>query len=426
MDIFDLIATLFIVAALFAYLNHKVLKLPPAIGMMSAALVASMLLVAGHALFPNLGFTERFRTLVAEIDFSYALMHGMLSFLLFAGALHVDLEALKKRWVPIAALAAGGTVISTALVGFGMWAGLRLMGTPVALPYCMVFGALISPTDPVAVLGIMKAAGAPEDVEVKTVGESLFNDGLGVVIFAVMLAWAGLGGGHTEELSAGVVLSLLAQEVLGGVALGLASGFATFYVLRSLDEPYLEMLISVALVMLINLVAFKLHLSGPLAAVIAGLLIGNRGRALAMSERTNATLDTIWTFVDETLNALLFLLIGFEFLILPLRVEYAFAALLGIGVCLGARSAAVAIPLTLLRFRYHFIRGTRRILIWGGLKGGISVALALSLPDFEGREILLAITYAVVVSSILMQGLTIGRVIKRFTPEGSAPRPAGH
>ncbi len=425
MDIFDLIAALFIIAAFFAYLNHKVLKLPPAIGMMVAALVSSMLLVAGHALFPSLGFAERFRDLIAEIDFSYALMHGMLSFLLFAGALHVDLEALKKRWVPIAALAAGGTVISTALVGLGMWSGLSLLGYPVALPYCMVFGALISPTDPVAVLGIMKAAGAPEDVEVKTVGESLFNDGLGVVIFAVLVAWAGLGG-HTAELSPGAVLGLLAQEVLGGVALGLASGFATFYLLRSLDEPYLEMLISAALVMLINLVAFKLHLSGPLAAVIAGLLIGNRGRALAMSERTNATLDTIWTFVDETLNALLFLLIGFEFLILPLRLEYAFAALLGIGVCLGARSAAVAIPLTLLRFRYHFIRGTRRILIWGGLKGGISVALALSLPNFEGRDILLAITYAVVVSSILMQGLTISRVIKRFTPEGSAPRPAGH
>lgn len=403
MDIFDLITAMFIVAAFFAYLNHKLLKLPPAIGMMVAALVSSVLLVASDAIFPSLGFAAQVHGLIAQIDFSYALMHGMLSFLLFAGALHVDLDALKQRWVPIAALALGGTLISTALVGLGTWAGLRLVGVPVALPYCMVFGALISPTDPVAVLGIMKAAGAPEDVEVSTVGESLFNDGLGVVVFAVLVAWAGLGSGH-GALDAVGVAQLLAQEVLGGVALGGLAGLATFYVLRSIDEPYLEMLISVALVMFINLAAPRLHISAPLAAVVGGLLIGNRGRALAMSERTNATLDTIWTFVDETLNALLFLLIGFEFLILPLKVEYGFAALMAIGICLGARSAAVAIPLTLLRFKYHFIRGMRRILIWGGLKGGISVALALSLPPFEGRDVILTITYAVVVSSILIQG----------------------
>lgn len=416
--IFDIVAALFVIATVFAYINHKVIKLPPAIGMMVAALTSSIILVGIESLFPQAKVAVIVHDAISSIDFTFTLMHVMLSFLLFAGALHVDLEALKKWWTAIFSLAGIGTVISTALVGFGTWAVLDFLELGVSLPYCLVFGALISPTDPVAVLGIMKAARAPRDVEIKVVGESLFNDGVGVVIFAILLAFASGGDGHGGPPLDGVGIAILVvQEVVGGVLLGLIGGFLTYYAMRSLDEPYLEMLLSLGLVMGIILVAFNLHFSAPLASVIAGLFIGNRGRAFAMSERTRDTLDTIWTFVDETLNALLFLMIGFEFVIIPLDGAYGVAAVGVILVCLAARIVAVFVPLTALTaLRVQFRKGTRRLLFWGGLKGGISVALALSLPEFEGRDVVVTITYAVVVSSILMQGLTIGALIKRLMP----------
>jgi len=415
--IVDIIAALFVIATFFAYINHKVIKLPPAIGMMVAALTASIVLVGVESFFPEARIAIMVHEAISSIDFSFTLMHVMLSFLLFAGALHVDLEALKKWWAAIFALAGIGTIISTVIVGLGTWLVLDLIDLSVPLAWCMVFGALISPTDPVAVLGIMKAARAPKDVEIKVVGESLFNDGVGVVIFAILVAFASGSDGHGgHELDAVGIAILVVQEIVGGVLLGLMGGFLTYYAMRTLDEPYLEMLLSLGLVMGIILVAFNLHFSAPLASVVAGLFIGNRGRAFAMSERTRDTLDTIWTFFDETLNALLFLMIGFEFIIIELKWPYALAVVLIVIVCLFARLVAVFVPLTALATLRSFRTGTRRLLFWGGLKGGISVALALSLPKFEGREIILTITYGVVVASILMQGLTIGKLIQRLMP----------
>jgi len=345
------------------------------------------------------------------VNFSEALMRGMLSFLLFAGALHTDMTVLNKFKWPIISLASVGVCISTSLIGFGTYGILGMLGQEVPLIWCLVFGALISPTDPVAVLGIMKAAGAPKPVEIQVVGESLFNDGVGVVIFTVLLTIAvgGADGGAAMDAT-GIVL-LITKEVVGGVLLGLGAGWITYLALKDLDEPNLETLITVAMVMGVSLVAFRLHTSAPLACVVAGLFVGNKGRADAMTAKTEQSLDTVWSFIDEALNAVLFLLVGLEVLAFEFNQLTLTAAALIIVLNLAARTVSVLIPINFLRRRMTFVTGTRRILIWGGIKGGISVALALSLPEFPGRELILTATYAVVVTSILTQGLTVGKLI---------------
>lgn len=412
---FDTVAILFVVAAVFAYANHKLFKLPFAIGVMLAGLFASLLMVGVDTLFPTLGLAELVHGVLNDVDFAEALMHGMLSFLLFAGALHTDMDTLKKWAMPIAVLASVGVLISTFVVGFGAYGIFSMLGFDVPLMYCLVFGALITPTDPVAVLGIMKAAGAPKAVEIKVIGESLFNDGVGVVVFTVLLAIATGGGGGHEEMGALDVLTLIGVEVVGGVALGLISGFFAYLSLRSLNEPNLETLISVALVMGITFLAFQFHTSAPLACVVAGLFIGNQGRHDAMSEPTEEAVDTVWSFIDEALNAILFLLVGAQVVFVNFSVDYVLAALLVIFLATAARAAAVFVPMAILGRRRPFLSGTSRMLWWGGIKGGISIALALSLPPFDGRELILTATYAVVIVSVLLQGLTIGGYIQRLT-----------
>lgn len=342
----------------------------------------------------------------------------MLSFLLFAGALHVDLDTLRTQRNPIAMLAVFSTLISTLLVGLGSYGIFSLLGISMPLMFCFVFGALISPTDPIAVLGIMKSVGAPRELEIKIVGESLFNDGIGVVLFVVLLSLAGgaAHGGHAEAVSAGSVALLIAREVLGGIGLGLIAGIVSYYAIARVDEPNLETLMSVALVMTITSIAFAVHTSAPLAAVTAGLFIGNRGRTFAMEDRTRVALDTIWAFIDETLNAILFLLIGLELLAMSFDAPKITAALLILILCIAARFIAVGTPLQLIKWKRPLLKGTVRIVAWGGLKGGISVALALSLPDFEGRNYILAATYLVVIASILLQGLSVGALIRRLVP----------
>lgn len=416
-SVFDTVAILFVMAAVFGYANEKLFKLPFAIGIMAAGLVASLLLMGVEAVYP-LGLLEPTREMLLEdIDFAESLMHGMLSFLLFAGAMHTDLTKLKRWAAPIAALASVGVLLSTGIIGVCSYYLFSLLDLHVPFAYCLVFGALITPTDPVAVLGIMKAAGAPKDIEIKVVGESLFNDGVGVVLFTVLVSIAhasGAGGGDVLGIMA--VLELIAVEVGGGILLGLAGGYVTYLAMRSLDEPNLEILMTVALVMGLTFVAFSLHSSAPLACVVAGLFIGNHGREHAMDKLTRRSVDTVWTFIDEALNAILFLLIGLEAIAIDFRLGYLGAAVGAVVLSLTGRGAAVVVPIAVLKLKMEFMEGTRRILWWGGIKGGISVALALSLPRFPGRDVIIAVTYAAVIVSVLLQGLTVGKLIKRVVP----------
>ncbi len=406
-------AVLLGLAALFGYLNFRVLKLPQPIGLVVIALLASLAAIGLDAAIPALSLAAGLRAAVTGLHFSEALMQGMLSFLLFAGALHVDLGALAERKWIIGIMATLGVLLSTALVGLGAWGLFSLLGIAMPLIYCLVFGALISPTDPVAVLGILKSVKIPKSLEAKIAGESLFNDGVGVVVFIILAAIA-LGGGHgTDSLGAGDIVLLFAQEAGGGVALGLATGLVAFFAIRSIDEHNLEVIITLALVTVTYQIAHALHLSGPIAVVVAGLLIGNHGTRLAMSEKTREHLTNFWTLLDEILNAVLFLLIGIELLIIPLELSPVLAALIAIPLVLAARFVSVALPLTLLGIFREFTRGALPVLTWGGIRGGISVALVLSLPASSERDVLLTVCYGIVLFSIIVQGLTIGPLARR-------------
>jgi CPA1 family monovalent cation:H+ antiporter len=413
----DIAALLITLTALFAWLNHKLIRLPSTIGVMAIALVLSLGLVAlGRLGFA--GIAEQAERLVASVDFTTVLMQGMLSLLLFAGALHVDLSDLVSRRHAIWVLATVGVLISTVLVGLAAWVVLELVGLRVRLIDCFVFGALISPTDPIAVMGILKSAHAPKGLEIKITGESLFNDGVGVVLFAVLL---GLAQG-TRPMSPGRVVLLFLEEAAGGVVLGLVLGYLTYLLLRSIDHYQVEILLTLALVLGGNALATRLHVSGPLAMVVAGLFIGNQGRLFAMSETTERHVDTFWELIDEILNAVLFVLIGLEVLTLTFRVERLVASLLMIPVVLLARFVAVGVPLRVLRRWREYTPHAVKILTWAGVRGGISVALALSLPPGPARQIFLPMTYVIVLFSILVQGLSLGRVVKRA---GLASAPEG-
>jgi CPA1 family monovalent cation:H+ antiporter len=405
----DIAATCLVVTALLAYLNHRFIGLPTSIGVMASALGLSLLLVGLNALGLAEGARGYEESLLRSIDFSSVLMQGMLSLLLFAGALHVDLSELRAyRW-QIGALAVVGTLLSTAVVGLVLWVVLPWVGLPLPLLYCLLFGALISPTDPIAVMGILKSAGAPKNLELVIAGESLFNDGIGVVIFALLLGM--LTSGEVPTLRHGG--ELLLHEAGGGLLFGLALGYLTFRLLRSIDHYQVEVLITLAAVMGGYALASRLHVSGPLAMVVAGLMIGNHGRALAMSDTTRHHVDLFWELLDEMLNAVLFVLIGLEVIVIRFPEGIALAALAAVAVTLLARWLTVGLPVGLWHRALRLPAGAGQVLTWGGLRGGISVALALSLPAGPQRETLLALTYCVVVFSILAQGLTIGRVVRR-------------
>jgi len=403
---FEVAAILITLTAALAYLNARVLRLPSAIGLMATALLGSLIVL----LLDALQITEvapRVSTLLDQVNLSYALLHGMLGILLFAGALHVDLGDLRALRLPITVLALGGTVISTGIVGGASYFVLGIIGLDVPFIQCLLFGALISPTDPIAVLGILKAAKAPKSLEVTITGESLFNDGVGVVIFLAILGVAAGG-----EVSGSAIARLFVQEAIGGVVFGTVLGYIGFRLLRSIDQYSVEILITLALVLGGYVAAEAIHVSAPIAAVAAGLLIGNHGRELAMSDTTRDHLDTFWELIDEILNAVLFLLIGLEVVQLDVTVELLLASTIMIPLVLVARWVSVAVPLVALpSFRK---RGAIALLTWGGLRGGISVALALSLPAGPYRNIILVITYAIVVFSILIQGTTLGRLTKRY------------
>lgn len=404
MPLIHTLTILICLAALFSYVNHRLLKLPMTIGLMAVALVFSLvLLVLGKAGF---GIEEEAQRFIGAIDFNEALMHGMLGFLLFAGALHVKLdELLDLKWV-IGTLAVVGTILSSVITGTLGYFLFDLVGMPLPFLYCLLFGALISPTDPIAVMGILRQAKLPKALEMKIVGESLFNDGVGVVIFLVLLNLL-----PKASVSAADVLSLFAEEAIGGAGLGLALGFVAYRMLRSVDNYQVEILITLALVMGCFGLADLLHTSGPIAVVVAGLLIGNQGRQWAMSEKTREHLDNFWELLDELLNAVLFVLIGLEVLVLSFQRPYLMAGLAAIPLVLAARWLSVVLQIKTFSLVREFSDRTITILTWGGLRGGISVALALSLPYGSTRDAVVTITYAVVVFSILVQGLTINRVL---------------
>ncbi len=405
MSLFNILAVLVNLSAVFSYINHRYLRLPTSIGVMLIALVMSLGIIAlSHLGIP---LEEDAALLLESIDFDETLLHGMLSFLLFAGALHININDLaKEKWI-ITLLATGGIVLSTFLVGWLIWWALNLLGIGIPFIYSLLFGALISPTDPIAVLGILKTTGAPKTLETKIAGESLFNDGVGVVVFLVLLGIAAGGG----EITANKIFLLFVEEVVGGALFGLIVGLITYWMLKSVDSYDVEILITLALVTGGYALADILHISGPIAIVVAGLLIGNHGRLFAMSDKTREHLDMFWELVDEVLNAVLFVLIGLEVLVLQFTGHYLVAGLMAIPIVLLARFISVGIPVNLMRRFREFSPHVVKIMTWGGLRGGISVALALSLPPVPAREVILAITYAVVVFSILVQGLTIGWLV---------------
>ncbi|MEX2581163.1 MAG: sodium:proton antiporter [Verrucomicrobiales bacterium] len=414
MSLFELIALLLSIAAILGYLNARYLKLPTTIGIMLISLVFSLVLVVAGLFVPPI---EAFAVdIVEQIDFGDVLLDVMLSYLLFAGALHVDLSDLaRQKWL-IALMATLGVVVSTVLVAGAAYFLLPLFGFETQFLYCLLFGALISPTDPVAVLGILKKAGVGKTLETKITGESLFNDGVGVVLFLALL---GIATGE-HEFSAGYIGELFAVEVFGGIAFGAALGFVGYFLLKNIDNYQIEVLITLAMVTGGYSLASHLHLSGPLAVVVTGLMIGNHGRLLAMSPTTREHLDLFWELVDEILNALLFALIGLELLIVAnqFSLQTFVLGLVMIVVVLACRTISVSVPVWTLKPLRRFSKGAIKILAWGGLRGGISVALALALPEEAGRSIFLKLTYMVVIFSIAVQGLTVGRLYRRISREG--------
>jgi len=412
MTIFDIIAVLLGLSAVFGFLNHRFLHLPHTIGLVVMALASSGMVVGIDLVFPSLGIAKTATAILSQIDFTQTVMNGMLSVLLFAGAVHVNFADLAaKKWV-IGLLATVGLLISTFLVAIVMWMLIAVLGEPIPFIWALVLGALISPTDPVAVLGILKTVPIPPSLKAKIAGESLFNDGVGVVVFTVILAVAAGGG----ENSVGVVkvAELFFLEAGGGALLGIATGYIAYLAMRSIDEHNLEVLITLALVLGTYSIALHLGISGPLAVVIAGLFIGNHGARFAMSEKTRTHVFQFWEISDEIFNSVLFLLIGLEVLVVSFRPDLVGIALLAIPIVLAARWISVGIPISALKFGGQFSEGAITILTWGGLRGGISVALALSLPDNEYKAPILTVTYAVVVFSIIFQGLTMKAVVARF------------
>lgn len=412
---FDIASILTAVAAASGYVNHRFLRLPATSGTLAVALVSSLALLASDHIFPQLRFADTIGAFLNQVDFNQTLMHGMLSFLLFAGALHVDLEGLLANKWTIGILATLGVLLSTAIVGVSMWWIFGRIGFSVPMLICLAFGALISPTDPVAVMGLLKELRAPHDLEAQIAGESLFNDGIGVVVFFAVVSLAGLWGSeHQASIGAAGLVAYFTREVGGDLALGLGLGYVGYRALKSLNDHPLELLITLALSMFLYSLSFWIHVSGPIAVVVAGLLIGNPGRKFAMSDRTREHVDAFWSMIDEILNALLFLLIGLQVLTVPTGVDVIGASLLAIPITLLARLVSVAAPVAAMSVSGSFVRGIIPILTWSGLRGGISVAMALSLPRFPARDLMLACTYAVVVFSILAQGLTVRRVLAYY------------
>jgi CPA1 family monovalent cation:H+ antiporter len=427
MSLFDIAAILIGLSALFGYVNYRFLKFPHTIGLVVVALFASGVIIIADSVFAAAHIATLVTDLLDRIDFNNALMNGMLSFLLFAGAVHVDIGALARRKWSISLMATAGVLISTFVIGTATWFIAPGLGLEIPFIWALVFGALISPTDPVAVLGILKTVTIPRSLQAKIAGESLFNDGVGVVVFAIIVAIAlGAGDGGHGNIGMVEIARLFAWEAIVGAIFGFVMGYIAYLAMRVIDEHNIEVLITLALVMVTYSISIHLHISGPIAVVIAGLLIGNHGAKFAMSENTRQHVFQFWELIDEILNSVLFLLIGLEVLVVGRNIEFLPIAIAAIPAVLMARWVAVAIPISLLSIRARFTPGAIRILTWGGLRGGISVALALSLPPAPQKPAIVAMTYAVVVFSIIVQGLTMKPLVNLLVKPDTAPLPQEH
>ncbi len=412
MSLFAVVSILIVISALFGYINVRFLKLPTTIGLMVITIVFTLLILV-TSLF-NDALLEQEKLLISQIDFQTVLLDVMLSFLLFAGALHTNFQQLKVQRKPILAFATFGTLTSTFLVGFFVYYLLKFIGLEVDFIYCLLFGALISPTDPIAVLGILKQVGAPKKLETKIVGESLFNDGIGVVVFLTIYQIA-KGG---SEVTFVHIAEMFLVEVVGGIALGLLLGWLTYRLLKSIDDYDVEVIITIAAVMGGTVLAQYLHLSAPLAMVTTGLIVGHDTiRENSMSEITEQYVDKFWELIDILLNTILFVMIGMEILVLTYNNQFILAGLLCIPTLLLARYLSLMIPIKLFEKKLDFVPNTNLIMTWGGLRGGISIALALSLTPDMHRDLFLVVTYIIVVFSIIGQGLTVGKLIKKLSKE---------
>jgi len=408
-------AILLTCVALFGYVNHRYLKLPLTVGLVVMALMSALLILAFDHFLPQIGISDKLQSWLKNIDFNKTLMEGMLSFLLFAGALHVNLKDLLEARLHVFSLASAGVLISTVVNGLGFYLLTQMFGIDIDFTICLLFGVIVSPTDPVAVLALLKRIKIPTRMEATIAGESLFNDGVAVVLYSLLVAIAfGAAGGSGGELTgANAIVGFFAREAFGGALLGLVTGYGAFLLLRQMDDYVVEVITTLALVMGGYSLALYLHVSGPIAMVISGVFIGNTGRQFAMSETTREHVTSFWHMIDEILNAALFVLIGFEVIMLSLEMNFLILSVFVIIVSLIARFGAVGLPMTLLNPVAKKDKGDIAILTWAGLRGGISVALALALPSIAEKPLILTATYAVVVFTILIQGLSIEALIRR-------------
>jgi CPA1 family monovalent cation:H+ antiporter len=409
MGLFTVITILVVITAVFAYLNSSFLKLPETIGVMIISLVFSLLLIGAGLIFPEV--TTFAKSFIGNVDFSHVLLDIMLSFLLFAGALHTDSSLMKANRASISVFAVVGVLISALLVGCILFLFLQLFQTPVNFLHCLLFGALVAPTDPIAVLSILTKAGAPEDVEIKIVGESLFNDGIGVVLFISLLEIINMGTGN---ISVGDISWLLVKEIFGGIIFGWLLGFIGYRMMKRIDHYQSEILITLAMVMGGYALAQYLHLSGPLAMVVAGLFTGSRSKKEAISDTAELYVYKFWELIDVLMNAILFVLMGLEILTLEFSISYLIAGLVAIPVTLLARYISLLLPASLFKKYIKTDVKTIKIMTWGGLRGGLSIAMALSLTDPLPKNQFVFMIYMVVLFSIIVQGLTVSKVIKKL------------
>lgn len=409
MELYYSFSILIVLASIFAYINHRYLKLPSTIGIMLIAITVSIFArIAGENLFPEM--TKDLHNLISGIDFTEILMGGMLNFLLFAGAIHVQFSDLKEQKIPVLIFSTFSVILSTFVIGGIFYYLAPVFSIELPFVYCLLFGALISPTDPIAVLGILKKANVSKSLETKITGESLFNDGVAVVLFVVIFQMTQT---PDMEVNLGEISLLLAKEVLGGLALGLALGYTASRAMKVIDDYIVSVLITLSVVMGGYLIASFFHISGPLAMVASGLFIGNYGKKTAMSKLTKEYLSKFWELIDEVLNAILFLFIGLELLIIENFESYWGISTIAIVVVLFARTVSIVLPATIVPFKPKLSKGTLKMLVWGGLRGGVSIALVLTINDPEYKELLLEMTYFVVVFSIFVQGLTVGKVSQK-------------
>lgn len=406
MELYYSFSVLIVLASIFAYLNYRILKLPSTIGIMVIAIVVSVFLVLfGETMLPKT--FSHLNELIGSLDFTEVLMGAMLNFLLFAGGIHINIKDLKEQFGPVVIFSTVGVIISTFAVGIGAYYLLPLVGVKMPLIYCLVFGALMSPTDPVAVLSILKQANVSKSLETKVAGESLFNDGMAVVVFTVILQ---LAIGKDIDLNIENIGLLLLKEAGGGLLLGVLLGYSASRALRVVDDYIISVLITLAVVMGGYLIAREMHFSAPLAMVAAGLFMGNFSSSFKMKSETQDYLIKFWELIDEIMNAVLFLFIGFELLLIKNLNEYLFAGGICIMVVLLSRWVSIFLPTKFMAFKHRFSPQTVKVLVWGGIRGGVSIALALSIPKNQYSEIIISITYCVVVFSIIVQGLTIAKV----------------